>query len=211
VTARPHSKLEGWPIVGWASLVVAVFVALALARAGSPSEGLHAALRATARTSLLLFVMAFAASPLHALVASPASKWLLRNRRQLGVSFAASHFAHGALIVLAVRTGTIAPRPVALAGGGIAYLFIAAMTATSFDRTARWLGRARWRALHVTGMYILWTLFTLAMIARAPRQPIYGVPLLVLVGLLGARIAVARRRARTSSAPDSSAPESNSP
>ena len=33
-------------------------------------------------------------------------------------------------------------------GGGLGYILIAAMAATSFDRSARWLGARRWRLLH---------------------------------------------------------------
>ena len=41
----------------------------------------------------------------------------------------------------------------------VAYAFLAAMVATSFDRTAALLGRTLWRRVHVTGLYYLWLVF----------------------------------------------------
>ena len=37
---------------------------------------------------------------LAALTAAPAARWLLRNRRQVGVGFALSHLLHAAALVL---------------------------------------------------------------------------------------------------------------
>src|SRR5437867_6975059 len=81
---------QGWPIVGWAALVVVAIVAAILITLGTGEAGLRAAIRATARTSVVLFCVAFSASALRRLWPGTASAWLLANRRQLGVSFAVS-------------------------------------------------------------------------------------------------------------------------
>jgi len=66
---------------------------------------------------------------------------MLANRRYLGVSFAVSHATH--LLAIFALGGWSLAGVVARAGvpaaalGGIAYAFLAAMTATSFDRTRR--------------------------------------------------------------------------
>src|SRR4051812_35990758 len=97
-------------------------------------------LRATARTSLVLFVMAFTAGALAELLPSQATRWQRRNRRYLGVSFAVSHFIHlGVILALASVDQALFWKltnisTIVLAGS--AYLFIAAMAATSFDHTA---------------------------------------------------------------------------
>ncbi len=121
------------------------------------------AIRATARTSVVLFTLAFAASALRRRWPNAATAWLLRNRRQLGVSFAASHFVH-LLLIIAVAgwtlEGFLTVRPmVTIVGGGLAYVFLALMTLTSFDTTAAWLGPRNWRRLHVTGGYYNWFIF----------------------------------------------------
>ena len=63
---------------------------------------------------------------------------------------------------------------------GAAYLFIAAMTATSFDRTAAWLGPRKWRLLHLIGGWYIWISFAVAVGKRVPIDSFYW-PMAVLV------------------------------
>ena len=53
---------------------------------------------------------------------------------------------------------------------GTAYLFLAAMTATSFDRTAAWLGARKWRLLHLVGGWYIWISFAVAIGKRLPLR-----------------------------------------
>jgi methionine sulfoxide reductase heme-binding subunit len=130
---------------------------------------------------------------------TPLTKWLLRNRRQLGVSFAVSQLAHLAFIaVLVTSYGHSFWSRVALttiAGGGVGYVFTAAMALTSFDRTAAWLGRARWKALHKAGMYVMFGIF---LFTYAPRytRPSYAAFTVLLLLALALRIVAKQRRAR---------------
>jgi hypothetical protein len=55
---------------------------------------------------------------------------------------------------------------------GAAYVFIAAMTATSFDRTAAWLGPRKWRVLHLVGGWYIWLSFAVAVGKRIPQGPV---------------------------------------
>ncbi|MBX9823823.1 MAG: hypothetical protein K2Y27_02390, partial [Xanthobacteraceae bacterium] len=102
--------------------------------------GVRLAIRATARTSLVLFALAFTASALAELIPTEATRWQRRNRRYLGVSFAVSHFIHlGAILALAALDRELfwkLTNVTTIVLAGTAYLFIAAMTATSFNRTA---------------------------------------------------------------------------
>ena len=166
--------MNGWPIVGWATLVVLAIVASILAIVGTDHEGLGMAIRATARTSVVLFTLAFAASALRRRWPNGATAWLLRNRRQLGVSFAASHFVHLVLIIAVAGwtlEGFLTVRPmVTIVGGGLAYVFLALMTLTSFDTTAAWLGPRNWRRLHVTGGYYNWFIFAQSFFVMALKS-----------------------------------------
>lgn len=169
--------MNGWPIVGWATLAVLAIVAAVFAVAGTGVVGLGMAIRATARTSVVFFTAAFAASALRRRWPNGATAWMLRNRRQLGVSYAASHFIH-LLLILAVAGWTVhgfmTVRPmVTIVGGGIAYVFIALMTITSFDTTAAWLGPRRWRQLHVTGAYYNWFIFAQSFFRMVTKSAIY--------------------------------------
>jgi sulfoxide reductase heme-binding subunit YedZ len=155
--------MNGWPIVGWATLVVGAIVATILTVVGSDEAGLRMGIRATARSSVVLFSLAFAASALRRRWPNDTTAWMLRNRRQLGVSFAASHLIHLILIVALggfTWAGFLANTPmITLIFGGTAYVFIALMTLTSFDATAAWLGPRAWKRLHTVGAYFVWIIF----------------------------------------------------
>jgi DMSO/TMAO reductase YedYZ heme-binding membrane subunit len=133
-------------------------------------------IRATARTSLLFFAPAFAATGLRKLWRAPASAWLLRNRRYVGLSFAFSHAIHLAAILAMAATVPGFAEGVSTTtalGGGTAYVFIAAMALTSSDAALRRLGRRSWRALHVTGMWVIFAIFVSSYGGRASHNPNY--------------------------------------
>ncbi len=67
VALRARAGLEGWLLVGWSALALGAMRALLLAVHGAREEGLRVVIRATARTSLALFLAAFAASSLRRL------------------------------------------------------------------------------------------------------------------------------------------------
>ena len=64
------------------------------------------------------------------------------------------------------------PPVVALVGGTLAYLWIAAMALTSTDAALARLGAARWRRLHGWGMHYLWAIFTVGYLGRVLRQDV---------------------------------------
>ncbi len=191
--------MNGWPIVAWSTLAVTAIVAAILALVGTDEPGLRMAIRATARTSVVFFTLAFAASSLRRRWPNAVTAWLLRNRRQLGVSFASSHAIH-LLAILALCgwtwSGLVERTPtVTLVGGGIAYVFIALMTATSFDATAAWLGPRRWRRLHTVGAYYNWAIFALNFFVLAFMSPVYWPFAALLAGAMAVRLAAGRRPA----------------
>ncbi|HET6202357.1 MAG TPA: hypothetical protein VFI25_06080 [Planctomycetota bacterium] len=184
---------RGWPIVGWAAAALAAMLGAIFAAEGTGPGALALAVRATARTSVTLFSLAFLAASLRRAWPSRATAWLLGNRRQVGVSFALSHFAH--LLVLLALCGWSVGGVIDRAGivtvllGGVGYLFLAAMTATSFDRSAAWLGPARWKRLHTTGVYYLWLVFFLTFASRAASSLVYASLALALLAVLAFRFA----------------------
>jgi hypothetical protein len=197
--------MNGWRLTGVLSLLLAAMALYFLGVSGGDADGIRLVIRATARTSLVLFVLAFTASAMVELLPSDATRWQRRNRRYLGVSFAVSHFIHLAAIVsLAVvdkvlfwkltNLGTIV-----LAGA--AYLFIAAMAATSFDRSAAWLGPRKWRLLHLVGGWYIWISFAVAIGKRVPLDRFYW-PMAALILAAGlVRLAAMWRRNRRRIAP----------
>jgi hypothetical protein len=198
--ARPARLPAGWPIVGWSTLIVAALASSVLLAAGGGEAGWRAVIRLTARTSLILFTAAFIASSLRALWHTPMTRWLLANRRYVGVSFAASHALHlVGIVALSRMAADFRLGGVAAVGGGLAYVFLAAMTATSSDRAVAWLGARRWRLLHKSGMYYCWFIF---FITYAPRvllgwasAALYAPFIAILLGALALRAAARQRSA----------------
>ncbi len=194
-----RSRLEGWPIVGGSAFALAVMAGIVLVADGAQEEGVRALIRASARTSLALFLAAFVASSARRLWRTDATAWLLRNRRYLGVSFAVSHALHlAAIVTLAARwpeSFWSKTSDVTLFGGGLGYLFIFALTLTSNDAAVRGLGLARWRLLHRAGVWYLFGIFLLNYGPAFLASPAYLPASLAVLAALGIRIA-ARVRAR---------------
>jgi hypothetical protein len=183
---------KGWWLVAWTALTVGTNAALVLAVHGSKQQGMHLILRATARTSLVLFLAVFVASPLRAAWPSRATRWLVENRRYLGVSFATSHTIHFAAIIGLTRVSPARPDLVVLLLGGLGYAFILARAATSFDTTAAWLGPRRWKMLHTCGVYYIWSVFTLTSLGGVRHDPLSVVSVALLASALLLRLLPSR-------------------
>lgn len=197
--------LRGWPLVGWTAGAVGLAVAGILLVQGTGAEGVGAWLRWTARISGLLFYLAVSASALRAFRDGPATRALLANRRYVGVSAAVAHTWHLAGIAAYTALPDVRLEAGAAVGGGLAYLFLFAMAATSFDRSAAWLGARRWKWLHTVGAWYVWLVFTFTFLGGAGRS-VFSAALLALgVGVLGLRVALALRRRRAPHSAEASA------
>jgi methionine sulfoxide reductase heme-binding subunit len=157
-------------------------------------------IRITARSSMLLFLLAFTASAMATLWPSARSRWVRRHRRQIGLMFFGSHVLHataiGALAVWAAPElfAQLTPLPSRVLGGA-GYVALILMAATSNDRAVAWLGRARWQQLHTWGTHLIWLVFAMACLKRIPMQPVYAVPLVVLLMAMGLRWLARRQQA----------------
>jgi methionine sulfoxide reductase heme-binding subunit len=205
-------NLNGWRVTALLSMLVFLISAPLLILYGINESSIHIFLRTTARCSTILFLTAFVASALVRLNPTNWTKWLGRNRRYIGVSFAFSHTLHlfGIIQLLQLKPNAFPgiAGVVTYVGGGLAFVFLYTMTATSFDRTAAWIGPKAWRRIHKTGMYYFWGIFCLDYVGLAFDSPLY-IPLAVLViASLFIRIwAWKRKRAMTFAA--ASAPAKN--
>lgn len=192
-----RSWLEGWRLL---AVLTGSLVALSLWIASMRQfevEGVRMVIRFTARSSLLLFCLAFSAAALARLWPSAGTRWLRRNRRYLGLSFAGSHAIHAAAIVAFANMDPASFAEATSAAsyifGGIGYGFIIAMSATSLDRTAALIGPRAWRTLHLVGGYYLWFQFMVSFGKRVPAMPLYAAFLLPLLIVMALRmIAMAR-------------------
>ena len=163
-------------------------------------DGMRMVIRFTARTSLLLFCLAFSAGALARLWPNAWTRWQRRNRRYLGVSFAASHAIHAvAIVAFAAMSPPLFREATSAASfifGGIGYASIIAMTATSFDRSADAIGPRAWRILHLTGGYYLLLQFMVSFGKRIPDMPLYVLFLVPLLAVFALRMIAMSQRPR---------------
>jgi len=187
----PKSALQGWRLLGLLSLGLLALAGLVLALQPDVA-GVRMVIRLTARTSLVLFLLALTASAAARLWPGPWTRWQLRNRRYLGLGFAASHAIHLAAIVAFANLDPAGFHGASGMGniitGGLAYLFIAAMSATSFDAAAAWLGPKAWGWLHRAGIHYLWLSFLFSFGRRIPMSPGYVLPVVLLLLAMGLRL-----------------------
>ena len=190
---------DGWSLTLTAAAAIGSLALAIVLAGGASADAIGLAIRITARTSFALFLAAFTASPVHRLWPGRFTTWQRRNRRYLGVGFAASHLIHAAALAALAVIQPIAfhdrAADMVRAPGLIGYGFVLAMAATSFDRTAGWLGGRAWRVLHGAGSLYLWIAFVQAFVQRALRAPGYWLPVALAVAALALR-ALAWRRGR---------------
>lgn len=160
-----------WNLTRFISLVLILnFVLILTVNDLSKKEIISFLIRTTAKTSVLLFMLAFSASSLYYFWKNKHTKWLLQNRRYIGVSFAVAHYLH--LVALLLMTFHISFNVFedrgmfATIGGSIAYLFILIMAITSFDSYRKIVSSKNWNRIHIIGSYYIWIVFAQSYVPR---------------------------------------------
>ncbi|MGL5834552.1 MAG: hypothetical protein ACRC1Z_15155 [Waterburya sp.] len=182
--------IQKWQIVQCSTLIIATVFILILLAQGMKEDSFRLLIRLTARSSCILFLLAFIASAWQKLKPSKVSQWLLQNRRYFGLSMAISHGFHAIAIAgVAVLTSENMVRDNFDANLG--YVFILVMTITSFQRPAALLGRRSWKILHTLGIYYLWLSFTVGFGTRIGESWLFYAPwVMVLISTLILRLIV---------------------
>lgn len=174
--------------------IATMSIALAVAT-GEPGS----VIRWTARTSLVLFALAYVARPATQLWPRSWAKRLLRERKWIGDGFAVSHLAHlcGIVWLASPDVGAFvrAQKPSIVVATAM-FLILFAMAITSIDRLRKAMPKRAWLGLHRTGMHLAWIVFTTSYAPRVAAGPIWILPIVVLVGIAAVRGA-AWLRART--------------
>ncbi len=160
-----------WSVFLAAAAVTTGVAAVVLTTGDGGDDAVRRVLRGSAHAAFILLLVVFVARPLHQLLRRDWTRALLRNRRLVGVAFAGIHTAHLGLIVYRDR---VSPEfEFALGesiGGAIVYGFILLMFVTSFDGPTRALGPRRWRALHKTGLFVVFAAFLPTLVPETQAQ-----------------------------------------
>ena len=175
----PVFRYQGWSLFNLIAALVLLMTALILIINPDLTEGVRSAIRATARSSFVLFLLAFTASAFTVLVPSPLSKSLVRERRFIGLAFAFSHLVHALLIYWYGQLNTeFWPGRTTLGNvpGTVGYVFILLLALTSFKSTTRLIGTTAWKRLHTTGMWVVAAIFAYSNFKRIPMSDWYVLP-----------------------------------
>jgi DMSO/TMAO reductase YedYZ heme-binding membrane subunit len=191
-------------------LIVLALAAMTVAIVTSVTPGdvaAHTLVRWTARTSLVVFVLTYVARPAVQLWPRPVTKWMLAERKWLGLGFATSHAVHlaGIIAIASPDFGAfIRAQPPSNAVAATTFLLLFAMAFTSIEAVKRRMSARAWKRLHRTGMHFAWLSFTATYAtailgdgdAGQAGSPLYAIPTVILLGIAGVRVAAWQRQRR---------------
>jgi len=149
------------------ALVAAACVAY-LATVGLADDNIRWLLRLTARVAFVVLLLVFIARPLRDLIKTPLTLALLKNRKQIGVTFAGIHAVHMTLIFY--RAQQVPAFEFSLTSnlpGMVTYVVIYLMLITSFSGPAKAIGPKAWRILHKTGLFFITAVFAQTQLPRS--------------------------------------------
>ena len=197
---RPGSAWGSW-LLGTAALLLLCAWSLGLP---PDVDSVRRLIRVTARSSLFFFLLAYTASAWPVLAPGRFTRWLRQRRRQWGLLFATSHALHAAGLVALHQMASpalwaqLTSLPSWILGGS-GYLVLTLMALSSHDAAVRALGADRWSRLHRLGLHWLWLLFLLSCARRVGGNPLYLLPVGLLLGALAARVRAHLLKRRSSS------------
>lgn len=192
----PRERL-GWALglsAAWVGALAFTTVVPAL-----DSASVRLFIRTGARTSYVLFVLVLIASALFTLAPSPTTRWLLAQRRALGLALAVVHLSVGtAILTLAAHhrdTFFAVTYPLQRIGGAFGYLVLVVLVITSLHVVKRRMNPGRWKAIHRFGIIVLFVNFSVSYGRRVfvARDPFFVPFLATLVAAAVVRM-LARRR-----------------
>ena len=155
------ATLKSWRLFWILAFAITAANGLALASADPrTARGTEWLIVRAIECALPFLILTFTASSLAALWKTPATRWLLANRRYVGLAFAYGMAWHFGYVIRYKLVFGLQPAPFDLALDFTGLVFLLAMTVTSFYPVRRRVSPVLWRRLHKTGIYTLWLLPT---------------------------------------------------
>ena len=154
--------INGWNLFWLITAPVSLLMALTMMRVDLTSaKGVSSMIQLSVRCAVPWLYLAFAASSLQVLFPGHLSRWLLRNRKFIGLCFAAV-MAWQLLFILwlvGIHTEYYVSDVYVLSDvveGVLGYTFLIAMVLTSFKFGRSRLSPKQWKFLHTSAIYWLW-------------------------------------------------------
>ena len=157
-----HRLINGWPLFFMiAGLTLGGMTAGMIVIGFSTPESIVQLIRLSVRFASPWIFIAFSTSALVLLYPGSVSKWLLRNRRYTGLSFAAGFVWQAVFIAVLFALYPAyywdeLHKTSDLLGRSASYVFLFALTLTSFFPVRQRLSRAQWHWLHLIGIWYFW-------------------------------------------------------
>lgn len=157
-----RKAVNQWGLFWLITAPISTTMLIAMTRADlSGAQAVSSMIQLSVRCAVPLVFITFAASAVQTLMPGPFGNWMLRNRKYLGLAFAAAMAWQGFFILwmVTVHTSYYVEQVYVMRDaieGVTGYALLILMTVTSFRPGRRLLSAGQWRLLHLTGIYFLW-------------------------------------------------------
>lgn len=154
--------MNGWGLFSLISIPISIMVIVTMMQSDlSVSENVAHMISYSVRFAIPLIFIVAASSSYHTLFPSVFSKWWLKNRKYIGLSFAVAMAWQGLFIfILSTFNREYYFTEVYLfrdeLEGSIGYIFLLAMVITSFKFGRKYLNGDQWTLIQKGGVYFLW-------------------------------------------------------
>ncbi|MDB4960055.1 MAG: hypothetical protein JWP01_54 [Myxococcales bacterium] len=188
--------MTGPRLLGLITLAVAAMCGLLLLIGSTQYDDAHLVIRWTARTSFVMFALAYVARPACQLWPSRQTKTLLAYRKWIGLGFAVSHLFHLAGILWLASPDPAAfvrsQSPVILVAV-VTFIAVFAMAITSITAIRKRMKHMTWRRLHQFGIHLAWVPFMSTYALAIGTSIVFAIPTLILIVIAFIRFAAWRR------------------
>ena len=157
-----NKAINGWNLFWLVTGPISALMVVSMMRTDlSSGDAVSSMIQLSVRWAVPWLYLAFAASSVHVLFPGQFSRWLLRNRKYLGLCLAAAMAWQALFIVWLVTVyrdyyvGEVYVLRDVIEGVG-GYLFLIAMTFTTFKFGRQLLKPKQWKLLHKSGIYFVW-------------------------------------------------------
>jgi hypothetical protein len=154
--------VNGWNLFWLITAPISIAIVLTMTRVDlSSAKGVSAMIQLSVRCAVPWLFLAFAASSLQVVFPGTFSRWLLRNRKIIGLCFAAAMAWQLTFILwlVGIHTEYYVNDVYVLSDvveGVVGYALLIAMVLTSFKFGRSLLSPRQWKLLHISGIYWLW-------------------------------------------------------
>jgi hypothetical protein len=154
--------VNGWNLFWLITAPISIAIVLTMTRVDlSSAKGVSSMIQLSVRCAVPWLFLAFAASSLQVVFPGTFSRWLLRNRKIIGLCFAAAMAWQLTFILwlVGIHTEYYVNDVYVLSDvveGVVGYALLIAMVLTSFKFGRSLLSPRQWKLLHISGIYWLW-------------------------------------------------------